>query len=132
MNIQDPISDMLTQIRNACMAALVEIKMPSSKMKAQVAAVMKEEGYIKDFSVEDAGNAKKTLVIKLKYHKREPVIEGIKRISKPSCRIYCGCQDIPKIRNGFGAVILSTPNGIISGRAASKLNVGGEILCYMW
>lgn len=131
MNIQDPISDMLTRIRNACMAALTETKMPSSKMKAHVAAVMKEEGFISDFSVEDEAG-KKTLVIKLKYYKHEPVIEGLKRISKPSCRIYCGSQDIPKIRNGLGTVILSTPNGIVSGRSASKLNVGGEILCYVW
>lgn len=131
MSVQDPISDMLTRIRNACMAALTEVKMPASKMKEQVASVMKEEGFISDFALEGTGVAK-ALVVKLKYYKHEPVIEGIKRVSKPSCRIYCGSQDIPKVRDGMGTVILSTPNGIISGRTAAKQNVGGEILCYLW
>ncbi len=131
MSMQDPVSDMLTRIRNAGMASLVEVAMPASKMKAAVANVLKEEGYIGGYSEVGEG-VKKQLVVDVKYYKRKPVIEGIKRVSKPSCRVYCGSQDIPKVRNGLGSVILSTPNGVISGRNASKLNVGGEVLCFIW
>ena len=92
---------------------------------------MKEEGYIKGYSEKGEG-VKKELVVQVKYYKRKPVIEGIKRISKPSCRIYCGGKEVPKVRNGLGTVIISTPQGVISGTKAKKLNVGGEILCYVW
>ena len=131
MSMQDPISDMLTRIRNAGMATLVEVAMPASKMKEAVAAVLKEEGFIKDFAVRGEGAAKE-LLLQVKYFKKKPVIEGIKRISKPSCRVYCGCQDIPKVRNGLGTVILSTPCGVVSDKRAKEQNVGGEILCYVW
>ena len=131
MSLQDPISDMLTRIRNAGAAALDEAVMPGSKMKTAVAGVLKSEGYISDYSVAQDG-PKETLTIKLKYYKDKSVIEGIKRVSKPSCRVYCGSSDIPKVRNGLGTVILSTPKGIISNRIAVESNVGGEILCFVW
>lgn len=131
MSLQDPISDMLTRIRNAGTATLDEAVMPGSKMKTAIANVLKGEGYIRDYSVEKDG-AKETLTIKLKYYKESPVIEGLKRVSKPSCRVYCGSSDIPKVRNGLGTVILSTPQGVISNRTAAESNVGGEILCFVW
>ena len=118
MSLQDPISDMLTRIRNAGTAALDEAAMPGSKMKTAVADVLKGEGYIRDYSVEKDG-PKETLTIKLKYYKEKSVIEGLKRVSKPSCRVYCGSSDIPKVRNGLGTVILSTPQGVISNRTAA-------------
>jgi small subunit ribosomal protein S8 len=129
--MQDNISDMISRIKNAGIASIKEVSIPNSKMKASVAEVLKEEGYISDYSVEGSG-AVKNLLIKLKYHNKKPVIDGIKRVSKPSCRIYCASTEIPKIRNGLGTVILSTPSGIISGKKAAALNVGGEILCYVW
>ena len=131
MSMQDPISDMITRIRNAGMASLLETSMPTSKVKASVANVLKEEGYIKSFAEKGEGVAKE-LIVEVKYYKNAPVIEGIKRISKPSCRIYCGGQEIPRVRNGLGTVILSTPKGLISGKKARELNIGGEILCYVW
>jgi len=131
MSMQDPLSDMLTRIRNAGMASLKEVLLPTSNLKKAVTSVLKEEGFIEDFTEVGEG-VKKELVIKLKYHKKKPVIEGIRRISKPSCRIYCGSTQIPKIRNGLGLVVLSTPQGVISGKKAAELNVGGEIICYVW
>ncbi len=131
MNIQDPIADMLTRIRNAGAASLKDVAMPHSNMKAQVAEVMKLEGYIAGVKAEGEGAAKQ-LVLTLKYYKGKPVVEGLTKISKPSCRHYCGSKEIPKVRNGLGTVIMSTPNGILSGNEAAKQNVGGEILCYIW
>jgi len=132
MSMQDSISDMLTQLKNAGMASIKEISIPNSNMKASIAQVLKDEGYIADFSVEAKKGVVKKLNIKLKYYNKKPVIDGIKRVSRPSCRIYCGSTEIPKIRNGLGTVILSTPNGIISGKKAAADKVGGEILCYVW
>ncbi|OGV35525.1 MAG: 30S ribosomal protein S8 [Lentisphaerae bacterium GWF2_45_14] len=131
MSMQDPIADMLTRIRNANMASLKEVSMPSSMMKASIAKVMKDEGYISDFRV-DGEDSKKKLLLSLKYFEKKPVIEGLKRISKTSCRLYCGSDDIPRVNNGLGVVILSTPKGIISGKEAKQQNVGGEIICYVW
>ncbi len=131
MSMQDPISDMLTRLRNAGMAGLKAVEMPSSKMKASIADVFKSEGYIQDYTVEGEG-PKKTLQITMKFFKNKPVIEGITRVSKSSCRIYCGSQDIPKVRNGLGTVVLSTPNGVLSGKSAADQKVGGEVLCYIW
>ena len=93
--------------------------------------MLKEEGYIGDYAVSEDG-AKKVLSIVLKYVNGKSVIEGIERVSKPSCRIHCGSREIPRVRNGLGTVILTTPSGVLSGRAAAKANVGGEILCYVW
>jgi small subunit ribosomal protein S8 len=129
--MQDPISDMLTRLRNAGMAGLKVVEMPSSKMKAAVAEVFKKEGYIQDYTVEGEG-PKKTLQITMKFFQNKPVIEGLKRVSKCSCRIYCGGKDIPKVRNGLGTVVLSTPQGILDGTTARQQNVGGEVLCYIW
>jgi small subunit ribosomal protein S8 len=131
MSLQDSISDMLTRIRNASAAYLGSVEMPASKLKLSVASVMKEEGYISDFS-ETGSGVSKQLVLKMKYYRKKPVIEGLKRVSKPSCRIYCGSSDIPKVRNGFGTVILSTPKGVMSGRKAVSEKVGGEIICIVW
>ncbi len=123
---------MLTRIRNAGTAAHKTVSIPSSKIKCEIAKVLKEEGYIGDFRVENEGTIKKTLVIDIKYYKRKPVIEGITRISKPACREYCGSADIPRVRDGLGIVVLSTPKGIISGKAAAAQNIGGEIICQVW
>ena len=131
MSMQDPIADMLTRVRNAGAAGLKKIEMPSSKEKAAIAAVLKEEGYISDFAVLEDG-AKRILSITVKYYQGVPVIEGIQRVSKPSCRIHCTCKDIPKVLGGLGTVVLSTPNGILSGRKAKAANVGGEVLLYVW
>jgi small subunit ribosomal protein S8 len=129
--MQDPIADMLTRLRNAGAAGLKKIEMPSSKEKAAIAAVLKDEGYISDFAVLEDG-AKRILSVTVKYYQGAPVIEGIQRVSKPSCRIHCTCKDIPKVLGGLGTVVLSTPMGILSGRKAKEANVGGEVLLYVW
>ena len=131
MSMQDPIADMLTRIRNAGSAGLKKVEMPSSREKAAIAKVLKEEGYISDYAVSEDG-AKRVLSVVLEYASGKSVIEGIERVSKPSCRIHCGSREIPRVRNGLGTVILTTPSGVLSGRAAAKANVGGEILCYVW
>lgn len=131
MSMQDPISDMLTRLRNAGMAEHDEVDIPHSKLKESIARVLKDEGYVADVSV-SGESIDKALKIRLKYHEGAPVIEGIKRVSKPSCRIYCGAKNVPKVRNGLGTAILSTPKGVISNRRASKENVGGEVLCHVW
>ena len=130
MSMQDPISDMLTRIRNAAMSSQKSVVMPSSKMKAAIAKVLLEEGYIAGYHVE--GDVKKTLTVDMKYYMRRPVIEGIERVSKPSCRLYCGSKEIPRVKDGLGIAILSSPKGVISGKEAQAQNVGGEILCYVW
>ena len=130
MSMQDPISDMLTRIRNGYMSKQKEVAIPSAKLKVAIAKVLEQEGYIKGFRVD--GEVKKTLVVEMKYFNRRSVVEGIERVSKPSCRLYCGCRDIPKVKDGLGLAILSTPKGILSGADAEKQNVGGEILCYVW
>lgn len=131
MSMQDPIADMLTRIRNAGAAGLKTVAIPLSKEKAAIAAVLKSEGYIADSAVEGEG-VKRQLVLALKYYEGKPVIEGLERVSKPSCRVHCSSREIPRVRNGLGSVVLTTPKGIMSGREAVKANVGGEILCYVW
>ena len=131
MSMQDPIADMLTRIRNAGSAGLKTVEMPGSKEKTAIAKVLKSEGYIQEFAVGEDG-VKRRLSIQLKYVNGKSVIEGLERVSKPSCRIHCGSQEIPRVRNGLGTVILTTPAGVLSGRQAAKANVGGEILCYVW
>ena len=130
MSMQDPISDMLTRLRNGYMSKQKEVVIPCSKLKVAIAQVLEQEGYIKGFRVN--GEVKKSLIVEMKYFNRRSVVEGIERVSKPSCRLYCGCKDIPKVKDGLGLAILSTPKGILSGRDAEKQNVGGEILCYVW
>ena len=131
MSMQDPIADMLTRIRNAAAAGLEKVSMPLSKEKKAIAEVLKEEGYLSSVSVSGEG-VKKEIVVELKYVGEKAVIEGIERVSKSSCRIHCGSREIPRVRNGLGIVVLSTPKGIMSGRNAAKENVGGEILCRVW
>ena len=131
MSMQDPIADMLTRIRNAGAAGLKTVAIPLSREKEAIAAVLKSEGYIAEAVVEGEG-VKRQLVLSLKYYEGKPVIEGLERISKPSCRVHCSSREIPRVRNGLGAVVLTTPKGIMSGREAAKANVGGEVLCYVW
>lgn len=131
MSMQDPISDMLTRIRNAGNAGLKTVVVPLSKEKQAIAGVLQEEGYIGNVEVIGEGVARE-LSITLKYFEGKAVIGGLERVSKPSCRVHCGCADIPRVRNGQGTVILSTPKGILSGRRAKSENVGGEIICYVW
>lgn len=130
MSMQDPISDMLTRLRNGAMSMQKQVSIPSSKIKVAIAQVLEQEGYIKGFRVD--GDLKKTLLVEMKYFQRRPVVEGLQRVSKPSCRLYCGSKDIPKVKDGLGIAIISTPKGILSGKDAEKQNVGGEILCYVW
>jgi len=130
MIVTDPIADMLTRIRNGGKAGLPEVTMPTSKIKAAIAAVLKENGYVVDWRVE--GDDKKQLIVVLKYQNGKPVIDGLKRISKPSCRVYVNTKEIPRVLDGLGIAILSTSQGIMSDRTARRENVGGEVLCYVW
>ena len=132
MSVNDPIADMLTSIRNACMVRNTTVAMPSSKMKIAIAEILKREGFIRDFQIEE-GQPFDTIQITLKYTSdRRPVITGLKRVSKPGLRIYTGRADIPRVRNGLGLSILSTPKGVMAGHEAWQEHVGGEVLCYIW
>jgi small subunit ribosomal protein S8 len=128
MSMSDPVSDMLTRIRNAQMVGHTEVVMPASSLKASIAQVLKDEGYIEDFAMRDNG-AKKELRIGLKYYAGRPVIERLERVSKPGLRVYKGRNDIPRIMNGLGVAILSTSRGVMTDRKARADGVGGEILC---
>ncbi len=127
MSMQDPLADMLTRIRNAQMAEHASVSMPSSKIKAAVAAVLKDEGFIADYKV--AGEAKAELVIELKYFEGRPVIENLKRASRPGLRAYAGKEALPKVNGGLGIAIVSTNKGVMTDRAARAAGVGGEVLC---
>ena len=127
MSMQDPIADMLTCIRNAHHRSKPKVTMPSSKLKASVAKVLQEEGYINGFSVSE--DVKPTLTIDLKYFDGKPVIEEIKRMSKPSLRHYSGSNDLPQVRSGLGIAVISTSKGVMTDRAARAAGIGGEILC---
>lgn len=128
MSMTDPIADMLTRVRNGQNARKPSVAMPSSTAKMAVARVLKDEGYIVDYSVEGEGAAK-TLSIELKYFEGAPVIENIKRISKPGLRIYRGTEELPKVLGGLGVAIVSTSAGVISDREAREKGIGGEVLC---
>lgn len=128
MSMTDPIADMLTRIRNAQMAEKVAVSIPSSKLKVAIAKVLKDEGYIEDFAVHD-GAGKAELDIALKYYAGRPVIERIERVSKPGLRVYKGKDDLPKVMNGLGIAIVSTPQGVMTDRRARAANTGGEVLC---
>ena len=128
MAMHDPIADMLTRIRNAQGVQKASVVMPSSKLKAAIAKVLKDEGYVEDFSVQEEGG-KAQLTIGLKYYAGRPVIERIDRVSKPGLRIYKGVGDIPRVMNGLGVAIVSTPKGVMTDRKARASNVGGEVLC---
>ena len=128
----DPIADMLTRIRNAVSAKHDTVAMPSSKMKVAIAKVLKEEGFIRDFQI-DAETARPMLKIDLSYTgRKEPVLSGIKRVSKPGLRVYVQKREIPRVLGGLGVAILSTPEGVMTGQVARQRSVGGEVLCYVW
>ena len=126
--MQDPIADLLTRIRNGQMANKESIDLPSSNLKAAIANVLKEEGYVTDTSVSEV-DGKKRLAITLKYFEGKPVIDEIKRISRPGLRVYKGAQELPKVKNGLGVAVVSTCRGVITDRSARKYGVGGEVLC---
>ncbi len=127
MSMQDTLADMFTRIRNAQMATKETATMPSSKLKVQVARVLKEEGYIADFTV--AEGVKPELTVTLKYFEGKPVIEHIQRVSKPSLRRYMGKDNLPKVADGLGIAIVTTSNGVMTDRAARQAGVGGEVIC---
>lgn len=128
----DPIADMLTRIRNAGMADHASVEMPSSKLKVELAKVLKAEGYITEFALKDVDKFK-ILSVKLKYKENgKPIIGKLKRVSKPGLRIYMKSKNIPKILGGLGIAIVSTSKGLLTDRKARKENVGGEVLCYVW
>ena len=126
----DPISDMLTRIRNAHRALIPAIELPHSKMKESIAGILKKEGYVADYSVE--GKTAKKLKLKLKYVGKKGVIEGLRRVSTPGLRRYTGATEIPRVRGGLGTAIISTSQGVMTGTQARKNNLGGELLCYVW
>jgi small subunit ribosomal protein S8 len=128
----DPIADMLTRIRNAVSAKHDQVAMPSSKIKVAIAKVLKEEGFIRDFQI-DAEGPRSMLRIELSYTgRKEPVLSGIKRVSKPGLRVYVQKREIPRVLGGLGVAILSTPEGVMTGQHARAKSIGGEILCYVW
>jgi small subunit ribosomal protein S8 len=139
MSVTDPIADMLTRIRNGVMAGQMVVAMPSTNIKAEIAKILKEEGYIDSFEVAD-GDAEhpvhKTLRVRLKYvgerRQRRPVISGLERVSRPGRRVYTHKQDIPWVLAGMGIAILTTPKGVMTGQRARQLGVGGEIICKVW
>jgi small subunit ribosomal protein S8 len=137
MSMTDPIADMLTRIRNSMMSGQALTAMPYSKVKGEIAKILKEEGYLENIEVADGETAtQKVLRLKIKYfgerRERRPVISGLERVSRPGRRIYTKKQDIPWVLSGIGVAILSTPKGIMTGQRARQLGVGGEILCKVW
>ena len=132
MSLTDPIADMLTRIRNAVLVKKKEVDMPSSRLKVEVAKILKEEGYVKNFKVID-DNKQGSLILALKYSENNrSVITGLQKISKPGCRIYCKKDSIPKVLDGLGVAIVSTSQGIVSGKKCQEKGVGGEVLCNIW
>jgi len=132
MTISDPIADMLTRIRNALAARHDMVRIPTSKVKVALAQLLKEEGFITDFQVLRA-KPQAILVVRLAYNEnKESVISGLKRISKPGLRVYSGKGEIPRVYGGVGIAILSTPQGIVTGREARRRGIGGEVLCHVW
>jgi len=128
----DPIADMLTRIRNGLQSRHAAVEMPASKLKSAIAEVLKDEGYIKGFATTGEG-ATKTLKVELRYvGKNEPVLSGLKRISKPGLRVYSQATEIPRVFGGLGVAIISTSRGVMSGAQARKQRVGGEIICHVW
>ena len=137
MTIIDPIADMLTRIRNGVMAGHSLVAMPSSKLKVEIAKIMKDEGYLEGFEVVESEQLpQKVLRLKIKYvgerRERRPVISGIERVSKPGRRVYTKKQEIPWVLSGIGVAIISTPKGVMTGARARQLGVGGEIICKVW
>jgi len=134
MMVSDPIADMLARIRNAIMARHEQLNLPGSKMKRRIAEILEAEGYVSrvDWEQPRAGLPQGTLTITLKWDGRENVIDGMKRVSTPGCRIYAGRNDLPKVRNGLGVSIVSTSRGLMTDRDARRAGIGGEVLCSVW
>lgn len=128
MSMQDPVSDLLTRIRNAQAMGIREVTLPHSNIKTEILRVLKEEGFIESYE-SIAEGAKKDISIKLKYYQGRPVIERINRVSKPTLRIYKPCRELPQVRGGLGIAIISTPKGVMTDKSARSQNVGGEVLC---
>ena len=132
MNLTDPIADMLTRIRNASLARHRELTLPSSRIKRDIARILVEEGFVESYATSQDG-VQELLTIQLKYVEgKTPVVSGLKRISKPGLRVYARKTEIPRVLGGLGTAILSTSHGIMTGQSARKLNLGGEVLCYVW
>lgn len=129
-NMTDPISDMLTRIRNAQCALLPAVEVPHSRIKESIAHILKREGYVTDVAVE--GKLPRTIKLKLKYQGKKSVIEGLRRVSRPGLRHYVGATEIPRVLGGLGVAVVSTPEGVMTGVQARKKNLGGELLCYVW
>jgi small subunit ribosomal protein S8 len=132
MSMSDPIADLLTRIRNGVQADHATVDIPASRLKVEVCRVLKEEGFIQDYAVE-AEKTPAVVRVTLRYTKdRTPVLQGLRRVSRPSLRVYVGCGDIKPVRSGLGISILSTPQGVMSGKHARQQRVGGEVLCEVW
>ncbi len=130
--ISDPIADMLTRVRNALKARFQKVDVPASKLKTELARILKDEGYILNYKIVDDGNHK-AIRVYLKYTAANaPVISHIERVSRPGCRVYVGSTEIPKVLGGLGVNILTTPKGVMTGKSARKEGVGGELLCQLW
>lgn len=133
MSTTDPIADMLTRIRNATMARHETVKMPASRMKEDIARILRQEGYIGEYVVMPGDRPTPELVIGLLYDReRQPGIRGLKRVSKPGLRVYTKAREVPRVLRGLGLTIVSTPRGVMSGKQAYSQRVGGEVLCYVW
>jgi small subunit ribosomal protein S8 len=128
--MNDPIADMLTRIRNASRALLNDVEVSHSRMKQSIADILKKEGYLSDYAVE--GEKIKRIKLRLKYNGRKGVISGLRRVSSPGLRRYVGATEIPRVLNGMGIAIVSTPRGVMTGTEARKQNVGGELVCFIW
>lgn len=136
MSMSDPVGDMLNRIRTAVMAGHASASVPNSKLKTEIARILQEEGYIEAFDVVQDGDAHSTLELSIRYvgerRKRRPIITGIRRVSRPGRRVYTARRKIPRVLSGLGIAIMSTPKGVMTGRRARRLGVGGEVLCHVW
>jgi len=132
LNMTDPVADMLTRIRNAVTSRHEYVNIPASKMKVAIADVLRKEGYIRDFELKDEG-VRKLMRLELNYTgKKEPVLSGLQRVSKPGLRVYVQKREIPRVYGGLGMAILSTPQGVMTGQDAWRRSIGGEVICYVW
>jgi small subunit ribosomal protein S8 len=129
--VTDPIADLLTRVRNAAMARHDSVSIPASKMKILVAKILKDEGFVSDYSI-IKGEPQRTIKITLKYIDKQPAFIGLERVSKPGLRIYTGKKEIPRVYGGLGIAVISTSKGLMTGQQAWKKNIGGEVLCYVW
>jgi len=129
MSMNDPLGDMLTRIRNAQMRRKTKVTTPGSRLRANVLDVLRNEGYIRDYASTDFGNGRTEFEIELKYYEGEPVIRTIERVSKPGRRVYSAVSNMPRVANGLGITIISTPKGVMADHSAREQNVGGEVLC---